>query len=352
MGTKKDGATLDHTRTTIGAGTLARLLDTIESPHLTEVGIQYHVKSVPGFDSHYFGRTSSGNICLLLSTLDSSIRSPIKLSAIEVSFAVPCKVVAPGDKDRIESMTAIVCSGSNQVMQGYFTHVCEMLLNIVGRTPSLQMVTEAVQHLVDLFQRLSNPARRSVIGLFGELYLIYVSESPATALNAWRSAIDDRFDFSIGDVRLEVKTSGTRQRSHDFSLEQCTPPPDTYGVLVSMFIESSGGGMSLLDLIERIDDRLDGNTDLLMKLHETVAEGLGTDASKALSMRFDDSLTKSSLRVYTLDSIPRIRESLPTTISQVRFRSDLSQVATADIAELTSSNSKLGSLMPQWLTHK
>lgn len=45
MGTKKDGTRLDRTRTDIGAGILAKLLDTIESLHLTEGGIQESMRS-------------------------------------------------------------------------------------------------------------------------------------------------------------------------------------------------------------------------------------------------------------------------------------------------------------------
>ncbi len=225
--------------------------------------------------------------------------------------------------------------------------MCETILCIIGASPSLQEVVEAVRRLVDLFQRLSSPARRSVIGLFGELYVIYTANSPAAAVEAWRSTTDDRFDFSVDGVRLEIKASSTRQRAHDFSLEQCSPPPNTTGVLISLFVETSGGGISLLDLIERIEEQLGGDADLLLKLQETVAEGLGENASSVLLMRFDESLAKSSLQVYALESIPAVRGQLPTEVSQIRFRSDLSHTDVADKDALVSQNKKLKSLLPR-----
>lgn len=327
---------------------LASILDAISLPaSLPEEGGQYHVKPIPGFEKHYFGWTHSGSPCLLLSAKDSSLKAPVRLAAIEVSFAVPCTISISGAEDRTETLTAITCTATDHLVQSYFAHVCETILHIVGPSPDLDHVVDAVQRLVDLFQKLSAPARRSVVGLFGELYAIYAAHSPSAAVAAWRSTVDDRFDFSVENVRLEVKASSTRQRAHDFSLEQCVPPPKTAGVLISIFVEASGGGTSLLDLTERIEELLGDNPQLLLKFQETVAEGLGSNASAALSMRFDESLAKSSLRIYELDSIPAVRAEIPTEVSQVRFRSDLSRTPPADASALLARNTKLKDLLPK-----
>lgn len=327
---------------------LASLFDSIELPASRgESGLQYHVKPIPNHESHYFGRTNSGAPCLLLHSTHSSLKAPIRLAAIEVSFAIPCTITIGRDAERTETLTVVTCTANDSVVQRYFTHVCETILNIVGASPSLGQVAEAVGRLVDLFQRLSAPARRSVVGLFGELFVIHIANSPAEAVAAWRSTTDDRFDFSVDNVRIEVKASSMRQRAHEFSLEQCSPPPNTDGVLVSLFVEASGGGISLLDLIERIEEQLGGDAALLLKLQETIAEGLGDNVSAALSMRFDESLARSSLQVYELAAIPAVRDGVPAEVSQVRFRSDLSRSPPADTATLVSRNMKLKSVLPR-----
>ena len=327
---------------------LAALLETIDVPAQTmDTDSQYYVKTIPNFESHYFGRTNSNAPCLLLSAKDSSLRAPIRLTAIEVSFAIPCNISLAGSEEKTETLTAIACTASDQVVQRYFIHICETILRILGNSPSLQEVVEVVRRLVNLFQKLSNPARRSVIGLFGELYVIYSANSPTVAVEAWRGATDDRFDFSVNDVRLEVKASSTRQRAHEFSLEQCTPPPNTDGILISLFVEASGGGISLLDLIERIKEQLGSNPDLLLKLQGVIAEGLGDNVSSALLMRFDENLAKNSLQVYDLKFIPAIREKLPVEVSQVRFRSDLSRSPISDIRTLASRSRTLKNLLPK-----
>jgi hypothetical protein len=58
-------------------------------------------------------------------------------------------------------------------------------------------------------------------------------------MRAWR--IDDRgrFDFSDGDVRLEVKTASSRIHAHSFSYEQCNPPAGTIAVVASLLARIS-----------------------------------------------------------------------------------------------------------------
>lgn len=326
---------------------LSSILHEIDTP-VSEQGsdLRYFVKPIPSFDRHYFGRNSAGAASLLLSAHDRSHKAPIRLAAIEVNFSIPCSISVVRDKITSETLTAISCTASDRILQGYFVHVCETLLHIVGPYPSLVQIADAVQRLVDLFQKLSGPPRRTVVGLFGELFVIYSAKSPSVAVQAWRSTTDDRFDFSIAGARLEVKASSTRQRAHAFSFEQCHPPTDSVGVLVSLFAEASGGGLSLLDLIERIKQQLGGDADLQLKLQETIAEALGRTASAAFSMRFDEDVARSSVQIYELGSIPAIRGRLPSELSQVRFRSDLSRVVPANRSYLVNECTHLDDLLP------
>lgn len=324
------------------------ILASIPEPPASQPGDEprYHVRSIPEAPAHFFGRDSGGFPCLLLAASDTSAKAPVRLAGIEVRFAFPCRIALSDGQVTTETLTTVLCTSKDPVVQGYFAHVCETIVRIVGPQPTLQQVIDAVRRLVDLFQRLARPSSRSVIGLFGELYVIHVSTSPVTTVRAWRSTIDDRFDFSIGDIRLEVKASSTRQRAHSFSLEQCAPPPATLGVLISLFIETSGGGLSLLELVERIERQLDGDVDLILKLQETVAEGLGAAATTALPMRFDEDLARSSLQVYELEAIPAVRDGVPGEVSQVRFRSDISRTPVADVAALIAQHQQARALLP------
>lgn len=266
------------------------------------------------------------------------MHAPIRLAAIEARFGAGCTIKPIDGEPREETLTTVVCTSPDPQAQTYFVHVCETIVRILGPSPSLKMVIEVVQRLVELFRRLTKPASRSVIGLLGELSLIARSQDAATTVAAWRSSDTNRFDFSAEDVRLDVKASGDRTRAHHLSAEQCQPPSGTTGLLVSIFIEGSGGGTSLGDLLAQIEHRLGANNALILKVQETVAETLGDTLPASMAMRFDDRLAQTSVQIYDLRAVPAIRDGIPPDVSQVHFRSDLSRtkpLSVADIAELS-----------------
>jgi putative PD-(D/E)XK family protein DUF4420 len=307
---------------------------------------RFCVRSIPNFPRHYVGRNSSGCPCILLRGSNHHMHAPIRLAGIEAHFAVPCQIATADGEERQETLTVVACTSSDPQSQLYFLHVCQTIVRVVGTNPTLQQIIDAVGRLVDLFRQLTRPASRSLIGLVGELFTIHRSRNPPIAVRAWRSADDDRFDFAIDDVRLEVKASGDRVRAHNLSAEQCQPPSGTIGVLASLFVERNGGGMSLMELIREVERSLSGDDDLVLKFQETIAGTLGETMSLALTMRFDERLAQSSLQLYDLSVIPAIRNWIPSEVSQVHFRSDLSRTPTVSIQELISRSPRLFDLLP------
>ncbi len=326
---------------------LISILNSIELPDSGQnFEFSFYVKPIPKFEKHYFGKICSGEPTLLLGSKDRSIKSPVRLSELEVSFSVPCDISNSDGSYSTETFTSITCKSKDTNLQGYFIHICETLLRIVGNSPSLDQIENAVERLVELFQKLNNPPRRTVVGLFGELYSIHVAKSPELALQAWRSNIDDRYDFSMGDIRLEVKTTSAGNRTHEFSLNQCQPPLNSTGIIVSLCVETSGGGLSLQNLIERIENQIVGKPELQLKLTATVVEGLGNNLSKALSMCFDEHTTRSSMRIYEIDNIPTVCKELPNEVSHVRFKCDLTNVIPSIRENIASESEILDKILP------
>ncbi|TIP99629.1 MAG: PD-(D/E)XK motif protein [Mesorhizobium sp.] len=202
----------------------------------------FRVYPIPGPSRHYVGRNDVDQPCVLLGSESGSMHAPIRLAVVEVRFGATCEIKPVKGDSRAETLTVVVCTSPDAQAQAYFLHVCETIIRILGPSPSLASVVEVVQRLVELFRQLARPASRSTMGLLGELYVIARSRNVVTTATAWRSSDTDRFDFSTGDLRLDVKASGDRVRAHHLSTEQCQPPPGTAGLLVSIFIESSGGG--------------------------------------------------------------------------------------------------------------
>ncbi len=309
---------------------LAELLASVEPLARGADEGSFKVRSIPGYERHYVGRNSTGQPSLLLGSAPGGFNAPVRLAMMDARFGNRHRIHPVDGDEREELLSVITCTSHDAQAQSYFLHVCGTILRIVGPNPTLHDIVQVVQRLIELFRRLPRPATRSLNGLLGELFLIAVSRDVRAAVAAWRSTELDRFDFSTGNVRLDVKASAERLRVHHLSAEQCQPPAGTVGLLASLFIESSGGGQSLRELVAAIEAALDGNDDLILKVQETIAETLGESLPTAMGARFDDRLARASLRFYDFGMVPAIRDGVPPEVSGVHFRSDLTRAEPLD----------------------
>lgn len=326
---------------------LAELLASVEPlAHGADEG-SFRVRSIPGYERHYVGRNSTGHPSLLLGSAPGAFHAPVRLAMMDARFGNQHRIHPVDCDEREELLSVITCISQDAQAHAYFLHVCGTILRIVGPNPALQDIVQVVQRLIELFRQLSRPASRSLNGLLGELFLIAASRDVRAAVAAWRSTDIDRFDFSTGNVRLDVKASAERLRVHHLSAEQCRPPAGTVGLLASLFIEGSGGGQSLRELVAVIEAGLGGNDDLILRVQETIAESLGESLPTAMGARFDDRLALASLRFYDLATVPAIREGVPPEVSGVHFRSDLTRAETLTEADVQSMSETALQFLPK-----
>lgn len=315
---------------------LAELLEKIAYPKHYADDSFLIVCQIPGYNRHYVGRNSVGQPCILLGSKPDlgAFHAPVRLELLEARFGNMHKIHPAGETPREELLSVITCTTPDLQVHTYFLHICETILRIAGQQPSLHEIVQVVQRLIGLFQRLSKTASRPLNGLLGELFFIAASRNVPAAMAAWRGTDTEHFDFSIENIRVDVKTPAERLRIHHFSAEQCQPPQGTIGLLASLFIETSGGGQSLRELMSIIEKSLEGHDDLTLKLQETIARTLGSSVLSAMETRFDEQLAYTSIRFYDLSTVPAIREHIPLGVSQVHFRSDLSRIDPLNSHEL------------------
>jgi hypothetical protein len=289
----------------------------------------YAVLPVPGHASYFIGKDGDGHACLLVATTDrlARLQPPIRLESLDVQFELHCHLRKDKEPQREGIFTVIRCRSPDRETVRYFLSVCETILRIGGDQPAAREIAAAINRLAAIFQKMQKPPSRSVNGLFGELYLLWRSANPVRAVIAWRGDDTARFDFSDGDIRLDVKTASGRLRVHTFSYDQCNPPPGTIAVVASLLVERAFGGVALRSIIDEIAVRIGAHADLVFKLHEVVSATLGASLAEALSTRFDIKLADSSLRFFDMADVPAIRGSIPAGVSDIHFRSDLSAVA-------------------------
>jgi len=285
----------------------------------------YCVGAIPGRPGYFVGKDREGAACILVSGAAKGprARAPIRLENLEVAFGLECRVRSRGHTSE-DVFTVIRCRSEQSTLVRYFFSVGEAAIGLLGASPSEAAIATAVNRLAQIFQKLLRPASQSITGLLGELIFIRQSGDPRRMVAAWRAVETSRFDFSSGDVRIEVKAASGRVRSHVFAHDQCNPPPGTVALAASLFIEPASGGAALRDVIAAIERRADGDTGTLLRIHEIVAETLGDALEEGMNYRFDERLAVSSLQLFDLRTIPGVRGGLPPGVSDVHFRSDLS----------------------------
>lgn len=292
---------------------------------------------IEGMGGHRLGRGSNGEPALLFTAATGTTgrRPPrIELEHITVQHDVTCWITTPAGEHTSAPFTVVQFSGGDTQLRRYFLRIAGALIASLGSAPTSLAVQDAVRQLVELFRVLAQPQRKSVQGLWAELFVLVASTDAETMASAWHSDLEDRYDFSAGDQRIEVKSAEGRVRRHRFSLSQLMPPSDATVLIASVLLERAAGGTSLEDLLDRARKRLSINALLQAKLDQVVALTLGESLPRALGMAFDWELAKQSLRFFSSTSVPSIPCGLPPEVTDVSFAADLSALEPVTMTDL------------------
>ena len=138
----------------------------------------------------------------------------------------------------------IRCASTDRALHLYFLRVADAVLATFGEQPTGREVTQAIDHLVELFHAVEQPARKSLQGLWAEVFLIARAADPAALVEAWHGVSTDRYDFMVGSQRIEVKSTAGSTREHHFSLEQLHPPEGTEVLIASLSLNDKHGDLA------------------------------------------------------------------------------------------------------------
>jgi len=220
------------------------------------------------------------------------------------------------------------------------------ILATLSPIPTALAIRQAIAGLVELFQALSGPSKKSIQGLWAELVVIRNAAEPSQLAAAWHREPHERFDFASGSQRIEVKSSGNRRRQHHFALAQLIPSQGSEIIIASLFAERSGGGVSVQEMFGQVRDSLDLIPSLQAQFDATFYASLGSDWAEMLDEAFDLELARDSLAFFPAESVPRLQGPFPPSISDIRFCSDLSAAIPEGAEELRSRGGLFAALVP------
>lgn len=276
--------------------------------------------------THRLGKDAQGNPALLISSSNMKMgeRIPsIRLEHLDVRPGSKCKITNPDGAIEEGVFTIIHCIDADGALIRYFIKIIEPIIQILGPAPTQSCVHKVISNLVELFRSLSKPPLKSIQGLWAELFLIRYAHNPISMIEAWHIAPEEKYDFSEGKRRIEVKSSGCRERIHHFSMEQLCPPNGCTVIVASLFADKVGGGTSINTLANEISQLFINSPELQLGLERVIMMTLGNAWGKGANECFDLELAKNSILFFNCDSIPKLEEPIPFGVSDVHFKSDL-----------------------------
>jgi hypothetical protein len=329
---------------------LITLFKSIQSPNIaTGEDFSFSASRIPNYGQHRLGKDAHESPVLLISVAGDSRRirpASIALENLVVRHDVHCRISRPDGAIEEGQFTVIQCTSNDKALHTYFLQIAGTLVELLGTQPLQQDVIREIDGLVELFRALTESPRKSVQGLWAELFLITRASKPLVLARAWHVTPGDIYDFSAADQRIEVKSSASRLRHHYFRLEQLYSPQGTKVLVASLLVERAGGGTSLAELIDQVRSRIGDEPALLLHVDRIVGLTLGESLHRALDERFDYELAKESLAFFESAAIPSVNPELPPGVSEVRFKSDLSGVSAIDPAQYKTAGGLFRAVLP------
>lgn len=304
---------------------LKEIYDKLPLPQKTSPN-SFSAKAIKGYENHRVAKNFNDNPSLLIFISESNQDFFIanqNLFNIKVTHNVKCEIETD-KKVSHNNFSVVSYIGQNDGVKDVFLKTCQVLIKSLGQSPSNKKIKQTVDKFIELFKAIKEPPRKSIQGLWSELFFIEQSDFPEKVILGWHSIPEEKFDFSFDKLRIEVKSSATESRTHHFSSAQLNPINDIEIIIASMHVNTSVAGLSVIDLVKKINSKLNDFPKQKEKLHLLVYSTLGIDVERVNEIKFNYELAKESLQFYKSEDIPKIESTnIPSEVSNVKFTSNL-----------------------------
>ncbi|EFW82266.1 MULTISPECIES: PD-(D/E)XK motif protein [Pseudomonas syringae group genomosp. 2] len=291
----------------------------------TESG-EFFASAISTERKDFLAKGAHGEPVFLIHDASPAIYAPgVQYRYVDVRFHNLCRVSVRGVSVQ-DKFAIITCASDVPELYDIFIKCFGAVIETLPATAETKHINSVIQDVLDLFRELIKPSAIEITGFWAELFIIKISSRKFDLLRQWHNDPYERFDFSLENGFLEVKATTKTIRVHEFSLNQLRIPEDTHGLVASLLMLPSDGGIGVMDLARDIDQSISAYPDLRKKLWSNVAKALGADFSQNLDRRFDWNFSKDSFRLYSFLDIPTFSEVLDSRISNVRYAANLEGV--------------------------
>ena len=275
---------------------------------------------------HRVAKNSKGLPSILINTKDSeNLVSNYKGTNILLRFNENCKI----HEDKTSSIfTILSCRSDDELTIKMFLDICETTIPQLKNEPSAEEIKKITNIIIELFREISDK-KRSIIGLWGELFLISSSSNKEKTLQAWHENPTDKYDFFDDNQALEVKCTSKTDRIHKFQHDQLLSEIKDHYIASIMVSENPNDGLSVLDLYEDIKkNKLPIN--LINKLKKNFYRVIGSNPKEDLNeLKFDLDYSKKNVMYYKLKDISTLVNE-DDSVTDISYKVDLSKKKNVD----------------------
>ena len=189
---------------------------------------------------------------------------------------------------------------------------------------SSSYIYEKINDYIELFQK-SNSKRRSVIGLWGELFFIYNSNNLSYYVDCWSIDVREKLDFSFKSIGVDVKTTTKDKRVHSTKYNQIYRLKSTF--ITSIYsIEKHDRGISIKDLQEKLSKKLSSKQN--SKITDIIIDTLSDKPNfkESLETKYNSSIAKKTIKMFPIEHSDKDIFHVPDYVDQesMSFQIDLS----------------------------
>jgi hypothetical protein len=269
--------------------------------------------------NHRVAKNHDGLPSILISTKDDdSLTSNYKGKNILLNFKENCY-----ENNDAKIFTILSCTSNDELTIKIFLDICETTIPQLKPAPTSVEIKKITLTIIELFREISEK-KRSIIGLWGELFLIYSSSNIKKTLEAWHENYNDKYDFFDNNEALEVKCTNKTDRIHKFNHDQLISKIQDHYIASIMVSENQDKGLSVLDLYENIKKN-ETQTNLINKLKKNFYTVVGSYPKEDLNeVRFDIDYAKKNLMYFNLRDISTLKNN-DTSITEISYKMDLSK---------------------------
>lgn len=284
----------------------------------------FKVISVTKNSNHYLGKNYKNHFAILFNT-KKPVGKPDGLKYIELSHNEECLIENENKQEKIKTFSVLKFTADSDDLRVVFIKMLTNIIYDIPINPSQKDISDITKVMFDVFVNMQKTNESELIGLWGELLIIDLAKDKTKIIKAWHEKNTDNFDFHYANELLEIKTTTTNDRIHNFSFKQLNIKHHDF-YLASVRLQYSRSGLSLEDLMQKILAKV-SDLDLKKKLEINYYSIIGNFTKEILdNYKFDYLFAKENIKFFDLDSIPRLKENPMNGVENIKFTSDLNGV--------------------------